>query len=221
MELLRDLPDRSVDTVIADPPYMIGMSSIGDPHTKAGTWVDMENAAYWYAGWMKECSRILKDTGYLLCFGNWRSIPTLIRALSLAGMPATSCLVWDKEKLGTCSMRQLRPRYEIIMFSAKVHARIPDRRASDILACRWYPEHMRKTTHPAEKPVELIRRLIRLVTPEDGVVLDPFLGSGTTAVAAILEGRSFIGMEREKEYVEMAKRRLSAIGCEQVVKGDA
>lgn len=219
LQILKDFPDRSMDTVLTDPPYMIGLSSVGDPSTKAGTWADMENSAYWYAAWMKECKRILKDTGFLLCFGNWRSIPTLIRALSLADMPASSCLIWDKEKLGTSSKRQLRPRYEIVMFSAMPKAQIPDRRASDIYTCKWYPEHMRQTKHPAEKPIDLMRYLIRLVTPEGGTVLDPFLGSGTTAVAAALEGRRFIGIEREAEYVKMAKQRIKAIG-KKVIGGD-
>jgi site-specific DNA-methyltransferase (adenine-specific) len=67
---------------------------------------------------------------------------------------------------------------------------------------------MRQNTHPACKPVDLMRHLVRLVTPRDGVVLDPFLGSGTTGVAAELEGYRWIGIEREHEYVLIAEDRL-------------
>lgn len=65
--------------------------------------------------------------------------------------------------------------------------------------------------HPTVKPVELMRWLVRLVTPSDGTVLDPFAGSGTTGMACRYEHRSFIGIEREAEYIEIAKRRIDAV----------
>jgi DNA modification methylase len=65
--------------------------------------------------------------------------------------------------------------------------------------------------HPTVKPVELMRWLVRLVTPPDGVVLDPFMGSGTTGMACRYEQRRFIGIEREAEYVEIAERRIAAV----------
>ena len=66
--------------------------------------------------------------------------------------------------------------------------------------------------HPTVKPTDLMRYLCRLVTPPGGVVLDPFMGSGSTGKAAILEGFRFIGIEREAEYVEIAKARIAAVG---------
>lgn len=68
----------------------------------------------------------------------------------------------------------------------------------------------RRNTHATIKSVQLMRYLIRLVTPTYGIVLDPFLGSGTTGIAARLEQRQFVGVEREAEYVEIAKRRIAA-----------
>ncbi len=65
--------------------------------------------------------------------------------------------------------------------------------------------------HPTVKPTDLMRYLCRLVTPPGGVVLDPFTGSGSTGKAAILEGFRFIGIEREAEYVEIAKARIAAV----------
>lgn len=62
--------------------------------------------------------------------------------------------------------------------------------------------------HPTVKPIALMRYLVRLVTPPNGIVLDPFIGSGTTAIAAIQEGYEWIGIEREKEYCEIAARRI-------------
>jgi DNA modification methylase len=66
----------------------------------------------------------------------------------------------------------------------------------------------RKNTHPTVKPTELMKYLIRLVTPKEGIVLDPFMGSGSTGKAAMQEGMWFVGIEREKEYYEIAKQRI-------------
>ena len=71
------------------------------------------------------------------------------------------------------------------------------------------PPPTRENTHPTVKPVDLMRHLVRLVTPTGGTVLDPFLGSGTTAIAAELEGYAWIGIEREAEYVAIAEARLN------------
>jgi len=71
-------------------------------------------------------------------------------------------------------------------------------------------EGRRKNNHPTVKPTALMRYLCRLVTPRGGTVLDPFMGSGSTGKAAVLEGFSFIGIEREAEYVEIAKARIAA-----------
>lgn len=213
LEILRTLPSASVDAVVTDPPYMVGAISVGSGREKKGTWADMENAAYWFSAWMGECKRVLKPTGYLLTFGNWRSIPTLILALSLCQMPATSCMVWDKQWIGPAGPQQLRGVYEIVMFSAMPDASIPDRGATDIEREKWMAGNMAKSGHPAEKPVALMRRLLRLASPLGGTVLDPFAGSGSTGVAAIIEGREFIGIEREAHYVEIANRRCSvAVG---------
>ena len=208
LALLRTLPDACVDAVVTDPPYMIGAISAGNKDSKSGTWADMENAAYWFAAWFAEAERILKPTGYLVTFGNWRSLPTLIRALSLVKLPATSCMVWDKQWIGPSAQNQLRPRYELAVFTAMPDANIPNRSAADIYACKWLAGNMRTTPHPAEKPVELMAHICRLIAPIGGVIVDPFAGSGTTLLAAKLSGMRYIGMERESEWVELAQRRL-------------
>jgi site-specific DNA-methyltransferase (adenine-specific) len=74
---------------------------------------------------------------------------------------------------------------------------------------------MARNTHPTVKPTALMRYLCRLVTPPGGVVLDPFTGSGSTGKAAVLEGFRFVGIEREAEYVEIARARIAAAKPEQ------
>lgn len=73
----------------------------------------------------------------------------------------------------------------------------------------WRTAVHRRNTHPTVKPLDLMRHLVRLVTPTGGTVLDPFLGSGTTAIAAEMEGFEWVGIEREAEYVAIAEARLN------------
>ena len=208
LSVLESMEVSSIDAVITDPPYMIGAISVGNGSAKHGTFEDMDNSAYWFSAWFKECNRVLKDTGYLVVFGNWRSIPVLTMALARAKMPATSCLVWDKQWIGPASKAQLRTRYEIAILSAKPKAVIEDRSIPDIFGCKWQAGNMKTTPHPAEKPVPLMEHLVKHLTPIDGVVLDPFMGSGTTGIAALKHRRSFIGVEKNHEWSEIAKKRI-------------
>lgn len=210
LEKLRLIEPMSVQAVITDPPYMIGSISVGDPSSKSGTWADMENSAYWFSAWITQCKRILKPDGFLIVFGNWRSIPTLIRAFSLAEIQAQSCMVWDKQWIGPGGPSALRPVYEIAMFAAMPEAKIRNRSAKDIYTCKWMAGNMKESKHPAEKPVQVMRHLISLTAPDGGLIVDPFMGSGTTGRAAFLEGCDFVGIEREAEWVQTAKQRIFA-----------
>ena len=200
VELMAELEPCSVDAVITDPPYMIGAISTGNANAKAGGWADMENSAWWYAEWLKLARRALKQEGYACVFGNWRSLPTLLYAFAKIQWPVDSLLIWDKEWIGPAGPRQLRPTYEVVLFAGMPKAKIDDRSASDVYRCRWMAGNCKTTAHAAEKPVDLMRHLVRLTTKPGDLVLDCFMGSGTTGEAAHLEGRRFVGMERETEY---------------------
>jgi site-specific DNA-methyltransferase (adenine-specific) len=91
------------------------------------------------------------------------------------------------------------------MEERKVHPDEPNGRVWDIPGSH---STARANHHPTVKPIALMRWLVRLVTPPDGTVLDPFMGSGTTGIAAGMEGFEFIGIEREEEYIEIARRRI-------------
>jgi DNA modification methylase len=201
---------EQVDAVVTDPPYIIGAVSVGQARAKTGTWADMENSAFWFAEWFGLCRDKLAPTGYLATCCNWRSLPTLIRACSLRQMNPASCMVWDKLWIGPGAPAALRSRWEAVLFIAMPDARIDDRAAPDVYACKWLGGNMRTTDHPAEKPVQLMQHIIELTTVPDAVVLDPFAGSGTTGVAALAAGRRCILIEREPAYLDIAATRLRA-----------
>lgn len=218
LEVMRDMSAATVDAVICDPPYIVGATSVGNVRSKSGTWADMENAAHWFSMWMAEARRVLRPTGHLFAFTNWRSTPTMIRAGSLAGFAWSGCCVWDKQWIGPGGPKSFRPRYELIMHAPMSDAAISNRSVPDIYECKWHGA-MRTTDHAAEKPVELMRWLVSLIAEPGAVVLDPFAGSGSTMVAAQAEGVRCIGIEREAAWVEVIRSRLAQLPLSETVAG--
>jgi site-specific DNA-methyltransferase (adenine-specific) len=203
LDVLRGLPDASVDAVVTDPPY--GINTKSDGSGKLSPWADLCNAAFWYREWIGECRRILKPTGCLWSCLNWRSLVTFQKAACDLGWPIESLLVWDKEWIGPGGPKGLRPSYEMVALWAMPEFRIPDRGLPDIKRCKWSGH--KPTGHPAEKPVALMRWIIEESRARS--VVDPFCGSGTTGVAAVVAGASFVGIEESEKWAESARARIA------------
>lgn len=115
-----------------------------------------------------------------------------------------------------CPVSVLPPTLSRLLFCAKATRaereagceQLP-KRSVQVYTGKHHPPRIVRNSHPTVKPVELMRWLVRLVTPPDGLVLDPFAGSGTTGIATLLERRMFLGIERQGEYVDIACARLS------------
>jgi|DEB0MinimDraft_6_1074348.scaffolds.fasta_scaffold25117_2 site-specific DNA-methyltransferase (adenine-specific) len=212
LEAMKQMKDGAFHAVVTDPPYMIGAISTGDAKSKAGSWVDLMNAAFWYRHWMGECWRILKDGGYFVVFTNWRTVPMLMKACADAKIATSSLAVWDKEWIGPAGPAQLRPTYEMMLFCGKGSAKIPNRSQSDIFREKWMAGNMAQSGHPAQKPVPLLRKVIELITEPGQSVFDPFTGSGTTGIAALQIGRTFHGFEGDDAHFTTAGDRLRNAG---------
>lgn len=216
LEVMDSLPLGSIDLVVTDPPYVIGAVSSGAMASKSGGWQDMMNSAAWFTSWYRLVGQLLRHSGAMWSFLNWRTLPVVMRAATDAQLPITSMMVWDKEWIGPGGSQGLRPAYEMCGLFAKPGFAIPDRGVSDVW--RHKVGSHKPNGHPAEKPVDLMRRIIR-TSGNAGVVLDPFMGSGSTIVAAQAEGVRSIGIESEERWCELAAKRLGqrdllAIGLE-------
>lgn len=189
------------------PPYGIGIKSQGTAtgNSKLNPWADICNASFWYSAWIRECCRVLKDDGALWSFINWRYFTTLQKAGLDAGWPIESLLIWDKGTIGPGGPKGLRPRYEQVALFARPDFKIPNRCLADIQQFKWASH--KPTGHPAEKPVDLIRWIIEASDKKGGVILDPFIGSGTTACAAVQTGNSFIGFEMDEKWRDFGQKR--------------
>ena len=208
LDVLSTVPPGSMHHVITDPPYILAAGSSGARGSKTGGWADMMNAAHWYAAWYRLCRKALKHEGSLWTFGNWRTLPCMMRAAIDADLPATSLLVWDKDWIGPAGPQQLRSQHEMCMCCAMPNFKQSDRSQGDVLRIR--ASSSKPTGHPAEKPVALLSRIVGLSGARPGhVILDPFAGSGTTGYAAKSLGVHSILIEAEERYCEIAAKRLA------------
>jgi site-specific DNA-methyltransferase (adenine-specific) len=167
----------------------------------------MMNSALWFTAWYREVDRLLHRRGSFWTFLNWRSQPVVMRAALDAGLPITSLMVWDKQWIGPGGVQGLRPSYELVALMAQPDFAVKDRGVPDV----WQHKvgSYKATGHPAEKPEPLVRRILSTCELEPGeLVIDPFLGSGTAAVAAQALGLRFVGIEAEERNCAMAVDRL-------------
>ena len=203
LEILPTLP--KVDAVITDPPY--GINTKSDGSGKLSPWGDLVNSAFWYAEWIRLARGRLQAAGGAMwtCL-NWRSLVTFQKAAIDAKWAIESLMVWDKECIGPGGSRGLRPSYELVALFVDGDFSIEDRGIADVQRFKW--SSLKPNGHPAEKPESLMRFLVEAASREAGTVLDPFMGSGTTAVAAIAKGRRFVGIEQDREWFDRACERI-------------
>lgn len=216
LDLIPTLP--SVDAVITDPPYCSGGFQEASRMSEKGQGIRSGNVCAWFVGdnmgttglmfllrtMTFRALEILNPQGSFLIFTDWRMVPNLAPAIESAGMRYQNMIVWDKGWAGLG--HGFRAQHEIILHFTTGTPKYYDLCASNVLSAKRVSPGTRE--HMTQKPVELMRQLIRVVTPPGGVVLDPFCGSGSTGVAALLEGRRFIGIERDANHIATARARL-------------
>jgi len=195
-----DVP-RGRRVVITDPPYGVTYQSnrtVGrgtKPITNDGTRLSL--ALY------RQVIPLL-GARHVMWFTRWDAWPDVWATLGQS-YPIRGLLVWDKGTPGMGDLSHWGPSYELIASAGS--GAISGGRDGSVLRHNTVPSA--KRNHPTEKPVALIQYLIEKLTTADDVVVDPFAGSGTTAVAAALAGRRFWGCEIDPAYVAIAQRRVA------------
>lgn len=216
IDLIPTLP--RVDAVITDPPYCSGAFTEAARTAAKGQGIRSENRVAWFVGdnmgtaglvfllrtIAYRALEILSTEGSFLIFTDWRMVPTLAPAIESAGLRYQNMIVWDKGSLGLGT--GFRPQHEIILHFTNGAPKYYDFSTANIVRAKRVSTATRE--HQAQKPVDLMQQLIRVVTPPGGVVLDPFCGSGSTGVAAMIEGRRFIGIDRDSNHIETASARI-------------
>jgi len=212
LEIMKNIEDKSIDLVLTDPPYGINyLSPWTDNHSR------LENDGFdiWKSQlslWLKEFNRVLTDTGCCCCCcgggGGKTPVTALFTVEAIKHFSLIQTLVWKKFiGLGW----KYRPAYENIIVLSKN----PDnynfydtsKKCSNVIE-GINQDIPNSEEHPTQKPIELMKHLLRIHSKENDLILDPFLGSGTTAVACIETGRKWIGIEISPEYTAIAQKRI-------------
>lgn len=224
--ILRALPTASVDAVITDPPYSSGglMRSDRSQKTSAkytlddtkkrhadftGDNRDQRSFLKWSSFWLAECLRIVKPGGYIMTFTDWRQLPVMSDALQVGGWVWRGIVVWDKTEGVRPQMGWFRSQCEYIMVGSNGSIGKEQNREVRVCAPGLFRENVRssKKLHITGKPVPLMKKIME-VLPRNSTILDPFAGSGTTAVAAKEMNMKSINIEMLETYCNIILTRL-------------
>jgi site-specific DNA-methyltransferase (adenine-specific) len=197
--ILPTLANESVDMVLTDPPYGVRYR---DRH---GRTIANDDDLSPVLGAFADLYRVLRPDSLCVCFYGWNRVDEFFAAWTAAGFYPVGHVVWHKSYAS--SRRFLQARHEQAYLLAKGRPRPPPEPVPDVQP--W--EYSGNRSHPTEKAVGILKPLIRSFTRPGDLVLDPFSGSGSTAVAAALTGRRYLGIELEARYCAVARARLAGV----------
>ena len=228
LDVMAEMPDGSVNLVVTSPPYnLLNSSGNGMKNGNGGKWSRaalMQGYAEHsdamphddYVGWQRECLnemlRVLTPDGAIFYNHKWRVQKGLLQDRNdiMDGFPVRQIIIWQRSGGFNHNPGYFLPTYEVVYLIAKPQFRLAPKAGG--IGDVWRIQQDRGNPHPASFPVELARRAIAATAAE--VVLDPFIGSGTTAVAALMEGRRYVGIDVSDEYCEWARERIAAVETE-------
>lgn len=223
LEEIKKIPDGCVDLVVTSPPYNLKNSSgNGMKDGRGGKW---SNAALIkgysnhddnmpheeYVAWQREClsemMRVIKDDGVIFYNHKWRVQKGLIqdRQDIVEGFPVRQIIIWQRKGGFNFNPGYFVPTYEVIYMIAKPGFKLA--KGANSHGDVWQISQAKGIDHPAPFPLELVEKVISSTNAE--IVLDPFMGSGTTAIASKNLGRNYIGIEVSPTYCEYAKDRIA------------
>jgi len=239
LSILNQLPDNSVDMIFADPPYNLSNGGFSVHAGRMvsvdkGLWDVskgfLDDYEFHYR-WLEACKRVLKPNGTLWVSGTYHSIYQCGHALQSLGYHILNDISWFKPNASpNLSCRFFTASHETIIWARK------EKRAKHIFNYQemkngdwpedklkkpnlqmrsvWSmgtpkPEEKKYGKHPTQKPLDLLKRIVLSSTNKGDVILDPFTGSSTTGMASVMHGRKFIGIDMEKDYLELSIKRFN------------
>jgi len=237
-EYLKSLPDNSIDVVATDPPYFLsngGISNSGGKQVSVdkGDWDKSENVdtELFYKTLLEECYRVLKDNGTLWIFGTMHNIYTIGYLLPKCNFKILNNVIWQKSNPApNLSRRMFTHSTETILWAKKKDGKQlfnydlmreinNHKQMKDV----WTTSTINKSEkrfgkHPTQKPLAVMIRVLESCTDNKSLIVDPFVGSGTTAVAGKLLNRRVVGIDNSSEYLDIAKQRVLDFKNEKVGK---
>lgn len=225
IDVMSRMSHSSIDLVVTSPPYNLKNSSgNGMRDGRGGKWSgaalingyskhDDNMPHKEYVEWQRDClssmMNLIKSDGAIFYNHKWRVQKGLLQSRNdiVDGFPVRQVIIWQRSGGINFNSGYFLPTYEVIYLICKKDFKLAP--GANKLGDIWKIPQERNNPHPAPFPVELAKRCIESTDAE--IVLDPFMGSGTTAVAAIQLNRSWIGIEKSEDYCQMAINRISSM----------
>jgi site-specific DNA-methyltransferase (adenine-specific) len=211
LEFMRSLPDNSIDMCLTDPPYKTtkrgssggtgGMLKTED--FKAGKGGFVHNDVK-FSQWLPEVYRVLKDGSHFYVMCNNKSLFELLSALNDSSFKVCKTLIWAKNNCITNMYYMDSHEYIIFCYKGKA-VKINNCGTRSVLNF----DNVKGKLHPSEKPVDMLTALINNSSMVGDIIIDPFMGSGSTGVACVNTNRKFIGCELDKGYFDIAVGRIN------------
>ena len=235
---IKKFEDKSVDMIFADPPYFSsndGITCSGGKMVSVnkGEWdrtLSIKEKHKFNKKWIKECYRVLKDNGTIWISGTLHNIYSIGMALEEEGFKIINNITWQKTNPPpNLSCKTFTHSTETILWARKDLKKVKytfnynimkelnnNKQMKDVWTTSLTkPSEKKCGKHPTQKPLEILDKIILASTKENDLILDPFCGSSTTGISAVRLNRRYIGIDNEKEYIELSKRRYKEIEEEQ------
>lgn len=228
--LLKDIKSKSVDMIFADPPYFLSGNGITCNSGKMvsvnkGEWdkkIDIKEKYKFNKKWIRMCKRILKDNGTIWISGTMHNIYSIGMALEEEGFKIINNITWRKlNPPPNISCKTFVHSTETILWAKKDIKNVKykfnyklmkemngNKQMKDVWETSLTkPSEKKCGKHPTQKPIAILEKIILASTDEGDLILDPFNGSGTTGIVANRLNRKYIGIEKEKEYLDLTIKR--------------
>ena len=202
LQLMKDIPDGSVDLIVTDPPYGINYQS-NYRQQKYSTFKN-DQSMDWLDNFVAEIHRVLKQNTAVYCFCSWHNVD-LFKTAFEKKFKLKNIIVWEKNNTSMGDLKgSYAPKHEFVLFAHKGRRTLNGFRHPDIIKAK----RTGNIYHPTEKPVDLLELFLEESSEKHNLILDPFMGSGSTGVACVNTGRRFIGIEIEQKYFDVAAKRI-------------
>ncbi|AUR89489.1 DNA methylase [Vibrio phage 1.123.O._10N.286.48.F3] len=206
LERMKEIETGSVDMILTDPPYGMDLMPQRASAKFHNNKIKNDDHLSWCDAFFIESYRVTKKDTASMFFCNHYCVSEFIASSKKAGYEVKNLIVWDKGHFGMGG--NWRPSHEMILVCVKGRFVTHSRNLKTII--KFKKVHHSRASHPTEKPIDLLEHLIFEPDYDPLVVLDPFMGSGSTGVAAKKLNRNFIGIELDKGYFDIAKERIEA-----------
>lgn len=233
IKVLKNLPERSIDLIFSDPPYFLSNDGFTCSNGKMasvnkGEWdksKGFENDVAFHKEWISACDRVLKNDGTMWISGTYHCIHQIGYILLSMGYYIINEITWYKTNAApNLGCRCFTASHETLLwvkkckkakhtFNYKLSKELNEgKQMRSVWQISTTPKNEKIFgKHPTQKPIKLLDRIIKLSSNDGDTILDPFCGSSSTGVGAIMNNRNYIGVDIQEEYLELSKQRIKHI----------